>query len=159
MPSILAQVLPEFAAPDTDWVAISPEIALISAGFLLVAAGAVNRDRRDLTTFNLVVGLLGVIVAGMFTCHLWSVVIDESPYQALSGMVAVDGFSVLGRTIILAATALGLLLSDGFLRREGVRGPEYPALMLLSAAGMLMMASANDLIVVFLALEILSIAL
>src|SRR5688572_23327271 len=155
--ALLPQSLPsDIPRPETDWVAISPEIALMSAGFLLVAAGAVNRNRRNLANFNLFVGLLGVALAGVFTCHLWSVVIDDGPYQALSGMVAVDGFSVFARTTILAATALGLLVSDGYLRREGVTGAEYPALLLLSATGMLMMTSANDLIVVFLALEILS---
>jgi NADH-quinone oxidoreductase subunit N len=61
--------------------------------------------------------------------------------------------------VILAATALGLLVAQGYLRREEVEGPEYHALLLLSASGMLLMTSANDLIVVFLALEILSIAL
>ena len=81
------------------------------------------------------------------------------PYQALSGMVAADGFSVFARVVILAATALGLLVAQGYLRREEVEGPEFHALLLLSASGMLLMTSANDLIVVFLALEILSIAL
>ena len=74
-------------------------------------------------------------------------------------MVAVDGFAVFARTVILAATVLGLLVAQGYLRREQVEGPEYHALLLLSASGMLLMTSANDLIVVFLALEILSIAL
>jgi NADH-quinone oxidoreductase subunit N len=50
-------------------------------------------------------------------------------------------------------------VTHDYLRREGVEGPECHALLLLSATGMLLMTSANDLIVVFLALEILSIAL
>ena len=62
-------------------------------------------------------------------------------------------------TIVLcAAVILGALLLDGFLRREGMDGAEPYVLMLLSASGGLIMASANDLIVVFLGLEILSIA-
>ena len=57
-----------------------------------------------------------------------------------------------------AAVILGALLLDGWLRREGMEGAEPYVLMLLSASGGVMMASANDLIVMFLGLEILSIA-
>ena len=126
---------------------------------VLVLMAALNRGRRDLSGVYLDVGLAGVAASGLITIKLWLVVTDGAPYQTLSGMVAVDGFAVFARTVILAATALGLLVAQGYLRREQVEGPEYHALLLLSASGMLLMTSANDLIVVFLALEILSIAL
>ena len=74
-------------------------------------------------------------------------------------MVAVDGFAVFIEVVILGATLLALLLSAGYLKREGLEAPEYFALMLCSATGMMLMASANDLITIFLSLEILSIAL
>ena len=60
--------------------------------------------------------------------------------------------------VICAAVILGALLADGYLRREGLDGPEFYVLMLLSASGGVIMAMANDLIVLFLGLEILSIA-
>src|SRR5205814_6594779 len=66
---------------------------------------------------------------------------------------------VFVQSVILVATLLALLLSGGYLRRENLESPEYFALMLCSATGMMLMASANDLITIFLALEILSIAL
>ena len=59
---------------------------------------------------------------------------------------------------ICVAVILGALLLDGWLRREEMDGAEPYVLMLLSASGGLMMASANDLIVMFLGLEVLSIA-
>ena len=75
-------------------------------------------------------------------------------------MVAVDGFSVFIEVVDSAARRCsGLLLSAGYLRRERLESPEYIALMLCSATGMMLMASANDLVTVFLSLEILSIAL
>jgi NADH-quinone oxidoreductase subunit N len=74
-------------------------------------------------------------------------------------MVAVDGFAVFVMTVVLLSTLLALFLAAGYLEREQLEGPEYYALMLCSATGMMLMASANDLIIVFLALEILSIAL
>jgi NADH-quinone oxidoreductase subunit N len=75
-------------------------------------------------------------------------------------MVAVDGFSVFLGTVVLAAALLVLLLSSEYLSRHGIASrPEYLALLLFSAAGMLVMTTANDLIVVFVALEALSIPL
>ena len=74
-------------------------------------------------------------------------------------MVAVDGFAVFAQTVVLIATLLALVAVGGYLKREHLEGPEYFALMLCSATGMMLMASANDLITIFLSLEILSIAL
>jgi NADH-quinone oxidoreductase subunit N len=163
--ALLAQATPvtpvdtSIPIPKVDWLAVGPEVALIAAAIALVMIAALNRGRRDLSTEYLVIGLAGVAASALITIKLWFVISDGAPYQAMSGMVAVDGFAVFARTVILAATALGLLVSQGYLRREHVEGPEYHALLLLSASGMLLMTSANDLIVVFLALEILSIAL
>jgi NADH-quinone oxidoreductase subunit N len=164
--TVLGQTEPvdtRIPVPKVDWLAVGPEVVLIGAAMVLVLMAALNRGRRDLSGIYLDVGLAGVAAAGLITIKLWLVVTDgpgcSTCYETLSGMVAVDGFAVFARTIILAATALGLLVSQGYLRREQVEGPEYHALLLLSASGMLLMTSANDLIVVFLALEILSIAL
>ena len=61
--------------------------------------------------------------------------------------------------IVVIATALALLVSVAYLRREQLEAPEYLALLLFSGLGMVIMTTANNLIVVFLALEILSIPL
>ncbi|HEY3239995.1 MAG TPA: NADH-quinone oxidoreductase subunit N, partial [Acidimicrobiia bacterium] len=150
---------PPLEVPHVDWLAVGPEVALVVAALILVLVAALNRGRRDLSGLYLDLSLAGVVASALVTARLWSVVTDEAPYQALANMVAVDGFSVFARLVILAATALGLLVIQGYLRREEVEGPECHALILLSATGMLLMTSANDLIMVFLALEILSIAL
>ena len=52
----------------------------------------------------------------------------------------------------------GALLLEGYVRREGLEGPEWYVLLLLSASGGVVMASANDLIVMFIGLEILSVS-
>ena len=72
--------------------------------------------------------------------------------------MAVDGFSVFFTFMISAAVVLAAMLADGYLRREGLDGAELYVLILLSASGGVIMASANDLIIMFLGLEILSIA-
>ena len=78
----------------------------------------------------------------------------------MSGMVRVDVFGVFLGVVVLAATAMSLAALDRLpAARSGSRSPSTSPLMLFSAPGMLVMTTANDLIVVFLALEILSIPL
>ncbi len=72
--------------------------------------------------------------------------------------IGVDGFSVYITILIASAVVLTALIADGYLRQEGMEGPEFYVLMLLSASGGVVMASANDLIVMFLGLEVLSIS-
>src|SRR5205807_4545476 len=91
--------------------------------------------------------------------HLWHEISKGNARTAVAGTVVIDGFSVFFFVLIVSTVVLGALLADGYLRREGLEGSEFYVLMLLSASGAMLMASANDLIVVFLGLEILSIAL
>ncbi len=145
--------------PSIDWIAIGPELSLFAAAVMIVLGRSIVRHSPRVFEASLLTAATGIVASAFFTALQWVIVRDDGPYQAINGMVAVDGFAVFVRTVVLLATALALLISTGYLRREGFEGPEYIALMLLSATGMAVMASANDLIVVFLALEVLSIAL
>ncbi len=79
---------------------------------------------------------------------------------AFYGMVSVDGVAIFSCAVILFALGAGLLFSPGYLERQGVnREGEYYALMQVSALGMMLMASAANLMLVFVGLETLSIAL
>ncbi len=78
---------------------------------------------------------------------------------AFSGMVVLDGFSSFLDVLFLGTGLLGIALAYGYLRRMGIERGEYYALLLFSVTGMLLMAQAGDLIVIFLALELLSIPL
>jgi NADH-quinone oxidoreductase subunit N len=142
-----------------DWFAIAPEIALFGAAILIVILRSVVRHDPRVPAVSMLIAIAGVATSAVFTGVQWGFVHGNGPYQALSGLVAVDGFAVFVKSVILGATLLALLLSGGYLRRENLETPEYLALMLCSATGMLLMASANDLITIFLSLEILSIAL
>ncbi|MBN2500344.1 MAG: NADH-quinone oxidoreductase subunit N, partial [Anaerolineales bacterium] len=79
--------------------------------------------------------------------------------QAFNGMLMIDGFSVFLNVLTLSAGILGAFLSHDYLQRMGLARGEYYVLMMFSLAGMLLMSMAADLIVVFLALELLSIPL
>jgi NADH-quinone oxidoreductase subunit N len=79
--------------------------------------------------------------------------------EAFNGMLMIDGFSVFLNVLTLSAGILGAFLSYDYLDRMGMARGEYYVLMIFSLSGMLLMSWAADLIVVFLALELLSIPL
>ena len=80
-----------------------------------------------------------------------------NPVGAIGDQFSFDGFTLVVAGVIVSAVALCALLLDDYLRREGIDGPEVYVLMMLSAAGGVVMAGAGDLIVLFLGLETLSI--
>jgi NADH-quinone oxidoreductase subunit N len=161
-------------APSIDWFAIAPDIALFAAALLIVLGRSLFRHDPRIHEASLTVAIAGVFTAAAFTVVQWNFVQNNGPYQAMVsshtipitggprigfGMIAVDGFSVFAQMVVLIATFLALLLASSYLKREHLEGPEYFALMLCSATGMMLMVSANDLVTVFLSLEVLSIAL
>jgi NADH-quinone oxidoreductase subunit N len=145
--------------PTVDLWAIAPILALVGAGVGVVLARALLRRHAAVTPVCFGIALIGAALAGGLLARQWHLVRDDGPLTSFAGMVRLDPFAVFVGIVVVAATAAGLLLSYSYLRREGLEAPEYFALVLLSASGMLMMTTANDLVVVFLALEVLSIPL
>jgi NADH-quinone oxidoreductase subunit N len=147
--------------PSIDWMAIAPEMALVGAALAIVLARAVVRRRAQLDWPSLGIAFAGVVAAGVLLARQWQLVRGHHhhPITTIGGAIRVDTFGVYLGIVVAVATAMALLLSAAYIRRESLEGPEYYALMLLSAAGMLTMTTANNLIVVFLALEVLSIPL
>lgn len=145
--------------PHVDWQAVAPEVTVAIAALVIVMMVALSHRWPGLRRHTLLVAILGLGAAAVFLTGTWSDVSSFGAYEALAGTVAVDGFAVFLKFVVVGATLLALLLAHGYLEREGLDAPDYHALLLLSSTGMLMMASANDLVVVFLALEVLSIAL
>ena len=76
-----------------------------------------------------------------------------------NNMVVIDGFSTFVDALLLVTGLFSIALAYGYLKRMGIERGEYYTLLLFSIAGMLLMAQATDLIIVFLALEMLSIPL
>jgi NADH-quinone oxidoreductase subunit N len=79
--------------------------------------------------------------------------------SGFSGMVTLDGFAVFVNALLLVSGLLGIALAYGYIKRMGIERGEYYTLMLFSLSGMMLMAQAANLIVVFLALELLSLPL
>ena len=144
--------------PPIRYLSILPPMIMIGGAVLLLAlASLVRRSLRvRVSTVGTVIisgGALGVSI------WQWSDVESHGPHTYIAHAVVMDGFSVLITMVISAAMLLTALVADGYLKRERIEGAEFHVLALLSASGAMLMGSANDLIIIFLGLEILSIAL
>ncbi len=146
------------ATPHIRYEAILPEIVMLGGAVLLLAASSLVE--RQLRARAATVGTLA-ISAGALGVSLWqwADVTASGPFTAIDHAVVADGFSALINVLVSCAMFLTALVADGYLRRERVEGAEMHVLAMVSASGAMIMGSANDLIVVFLGLEILSIAL
>ena len=145
--------MPPFVAPDVELGAIAPELALSVAALVLLVLHAFLEDKMPewslpvLSTIGLGVAL-GLAVAG------WG---DEAELQ-LNGMVAADPFAVFVKVALAIFGIVGVWLGREYLRNNPEQS-EFYGLLLFAVAGMMLMASAANLIVVFLALEMFSFAL
>jgi NADH-quinone oxidoreductase subunit N len=132
-----------------DFYAVLPLIVLVSWAILLVLADLLIPSERKVWTILL--AALGLLVSLVIL-----LVQVRSQTPVFSGMVVMDGFAVFLCALFLVTGLVGIALSYDYLRRMGIDRSEYYILMLFSIAGMMLMAMATDLIVVFLALELLS---
>jgi NADH-quinone oxidoreductase subunit N len=97
-------------------------------------------------------GVVGLIGAAVATLLLWN-------HNATSfGLVAADNFGLFVTGTLIVISLLTLAISGPTIERERLPGGEYYALMLFATAGMMLMATATDLLVIFLALEVMSLA-
>ena len=147
----------KLATPNVEYSTLLPTLVLLGGALLLMVAGALLPRRPKYAwhaAFTIVTALASIGTA----IPLWFRVRDDGPMSSVANAVRVDGLSVFLGIVIAVGVILSALLSAGYLKRERLEGPEPYVLMLLSASGGLMMAGANDLLVLFLGLEILSIA-
>lgn len=99
-------------------------------------------------------------VAGGLGAVVWQALrLDDVGGSYFNGMLIVDGFGLFVAGVVLAGTLLTLLLTIGYCRRENMHLAEYYHLILMAAAGMMLMAQSTNLIMILLALELLSVSL
>jgi NADH-quinone oxidoreductase subunit N len=144
--------------PPLEFQPVVPELILTAAAVLILLLDALrpSDDQRPLA----LMALAGIAGAAAYSLYLWSwVARPGAPAEVLGGMVAADRFAVFFRLVLLAVAALAVLLSAHYMdRADEFRGEYYP-LLLFATAGMTLIAASADLIMVFLALEILSLSL
>ena len=138
--------------PEINWSAIGPEVALcITAMGLLILSVSGKQSFKGAIPY---LSLGGVVVALLLCLTLWG-----HPEYAFTRMVVTDNYSLFFKIIFLITTGLTILMSIRYLKEEGAEHAEYYILVLLAAVGMMFMASATDLIIVFLGLETFSISI
>ncbi len=140
------------------YTAILPELILIGGALVLLTASSLTRRRLANWMSAWFTAGIGLASVGA-SVWLWLHVEDRGSYTAIKGAIAVDGFSVLFLMLLGSALVLASLAGDAFLTRERFEATEFHVLAMLSVSGAMFMAAGNDLIVIFLGLEIMSIAL
>ncbi|HEX6544315.1 MAG TPA: NADH-quinone oxidoreductase subunit N [Ktedonobacterales bacterium] len=139
----------------TDWLRIVPELILLAAALLTLLADLVGSPGRK--GWLAIIGLAGAICALVATQMLW---VGGSIGEAFYGMVNDDYVSLFANIVILFALGIALLFSPGYIERQGITHEgEYYTLLILAALGMMVMSAASNLMVIFVGLEILSLAL
>ncbi len=157
--------------PSISWEALLPLLILGVGGLLLLTITSLVKG-RIFRSFYAVYTIAVASAAMIAVLPLWGRVQGwpkllwfdlehddgTGPFSAIGGALGIDGFSLFVTVVIAAAVVVAALFADDYLRRENLDGPEFYVLILLSAFGGVIMAMANDLIVLFIGLETLSIA-
>ena len=135
-----------------ELVAALPEIfiAVSIMALLMIGVFKGNGETRTVGWFAIAVALVAiVVVAGTVA----------GPSSGFGGMFITDAFARYSKILVLLGTAIALMLSLAYIEQEEIARFEYPILFLFAALGMLMMISANDLIALYIGLELQSLAL
>lgn len=130
-----------------------PEIVLM-VGAMVVMMADVFRRRQGEAGILPGLSLVTLLVSIGAAVYVWG-----QPTAEYMGGATSDAFSLGVRLVVGIAAIFGVLLSGGYLPAMGKKAGEYYSLLLLAASGMMLMGSATDLIVLFIALEIFSLAL
>jgi NADH-quinone oxidoreductase subunit N len=128
-----------------------PEIILALGAMALVLVGAYRGERSTRLVNLLALGLIALALVAVLA-------LPAGRLTTFSGSFVVDGFAKFMKVLTLLGSGAAIVLSSDYLRREGIDRFEFGILIVLSSVGMLIMISANDLIALYLGLELQSLA-
>jgi NADH-quinone oxidoreductase subunit N len=135
-----------------DYAAAGPEIFLGCAAMALLMLGVFRSNESTRLVSWLAVAALAI-------AFLWVATQPAGRTVTFADVFVVDGFARFAKLLVLLGSALGIVMSLGFIERERMARFEFPVLFLLATLGMMMMVSANDLIALYLGVEVQSLAL
>ncbi len=147
----------EFQVPTLNLITIAPPLIVAGWGMLLmlldmfIPAGQKNWASR--------LTLIGLVLAFIQTVGMWGMNRGTFTPEGGHPMVVVDNFATFLNLIFVLTGFLTVLISVNYLQEKGLERPEFYMLLLFSLSGMMLMGMSNDLILTFLALELLSIPL
>jgi NADH-quinone oxidoreductase subunit N len=140
-----------FMPSSQELMRFAPEMLLTFAGTLLmVLEPLTSTENKGRLAWLAMVSLLAAIG--------FTAVGASDPGPAFSNMLLVDDFGTFFRFLVLAVGVLTILISTNYLRAENHESGEYYALLLFSITGQCLMATGNDLIILFIGLEVSSIS-
>jgi len=142
-----------FPVPESNWSAILPVILVILGGIagLIAEMAGPKRDNGRIVAIS----VTGLLLAAISLVGLSGV----SPVESFGGMILLDGFGVSMQLAMVVGTLLVILFSEPYMREKGISFGEIYPLMLWALAGGMLMASTRNLLMMFVGLEILSVAL
>ncbi len=135
-----------------DISAVWPELFIAIAAMVMLMYGAFRGE--DSTRFVTWAGVLVMIVAALLVLAG-----PSGQTTAFNGQFMVDAFAVFTKVLLITGAALALILAQPYNMREGIKQFEYPILMVFAVLGMMMMVSANDLLSLYVGLELQSLSL
>jgi NADH-quinone oxidoreductase subunit N len=142
----------EFVSPTLDWHALAPELVLVGTLVVVLLADLfLPEGRKGLLPSLAGLGLLGS------TIPVLTLAVDGADRAMFGGAYAVDSFSLVLKALFLVSGYVVVLLSTNYIAEGDYAEGEYYFLLLSSILGMTVIASARDLITIFVALELLSI--
>ncbi|WP_421994399.1 NADH-quinone oxidoreductase subunit NuoN [Roseococcus sp.] len=133
-----------------NWTLALPELVLALSGLAILVIGVI--PKRDMTFPCTMAVIAAFAVTGVL-------IISQAEGTAFGGQYIADAFSAFMKLLCLAAAALGLLMALDWNTKEGLSRFEFPVLVLFATVGMMAMISANDLMSLYLGLELLSLPL
>ena len=140
--------------PVINLKSIFPELmVVITALVVLLCDLFLSKDKKAPLPF---LSILGLVFSLIFSVSMWREGVAE---YAFSNMIVIDRFALFFNSLFIVATIITILISINYIREESINYGEYYVLVLLATVGMMFMAKANDLMIVFLGLETLSISI
>ncbi len=147
----------EFTPPEINLLIVAPVLIVMATGSLGMVIDLFTPD--DKKGWAVWLAAIGLLLALAQNGALWNGNYETFIPQNGVAMVVMDNFAIFLNATFLLTGLLVIPLSRSYLQRTGLETPEYYMLLLFSISGMMLMGMANDLILVFLALEVLSIPL
>jgi NADH-quinone oxidoreductase subunit N len=143
----------QVANPDVNLPLIAPELITGVAGVIVMLVDAfTHRRQRNITATLSILAILGAGVASIWLWKQWPAT------SAFNGMIVLDELRLSFTVVFLIVAMLTILIATIWIDVEDLPAGEFHSLLLFATTGMMLMASAGDLVIVFLGLEILSIA-
>lgn len=139
---------------DVNLTLILPELIVCIAGVLVMLIDAFSKPFQRWVTGA--ASLVGLAAAAVSVIWLWGSTADVS--QAFNGMIVLDSLRLGFTLVFLLVAALTIFVSMMWVEGEHLPAGEFQSLLLFATSGMMLMASGGDLVIIFLGLEILSIA-